>query len=339
MTKTRIMVICPGRGSYTKDSLNYFSKFSESLKKHTLEQLDQKMHAVENCTLSELDRYDSFQPKVHMAGHLASPLIYACSMLDFLSINRDKFEIVCIAGNSMGWYISMACANAIVDPFQLIYGMGSMMKKNVIGGQIIYPIVDEEWLISEQKCKLLTRVMVQATDPVYRSINLGGYQVLAAEEEGIKYLLNNLPKEGIYPLKLPLHAAFHTPLLEQVSKKGFQLFSENFFNQPSVSLIDGQGKIWNPHSTSVQKIREYTLGKQVTETYDFTKSIEVGLKEFGPEKLVLLGPGNTLGGAIGQILIKNRWKQIKNKSDFIKTQEKDPILISMGLPNQRFAVE
>ena len=63
--------------------------------------------------------------------------------------------------------------------------------------------------------------------------------------------------------------------------------------------------------------------------------MSVALKEFCPDKVFLLGPGNSLGGVIGQILIKNKWNGITSKKHFSEQQEEDPFLISLGLEDQR----
>ena len=80
---------------------------------------------------------------------------------------------------------------------------------------------------------------------------------------------------------------------------------------------------------------DYTLGAQVTKPYDFTKSITVAMKEFCPDKIVLLGPGNSLGGAVGQIVVQNDWKNINSKKIFLSNQNQDPFLVSMGIAEQR----
>ena len=80
---------------------------------------------------------------------------------------------------------------------------------------------------------------------------------------------------------------------------------------------------------------QYTLNDQITCPYNFSKAISVAVKEFCPDKLVLLGPGNTLGGSVGQILVQNQWKSIDSKSSFIKMQKNKPYLISMGIDEQR----
>ena len=63
--------------------------------------------------------------------------------------------------------------------------------------------------------------------------------------------------------------------------------------------------------------------------------MSVALKEFCPDKVLLLGPGNSLGGVIGQILIKNKWNGIISKKYFLEQQKEDPFLISLGLEDQR----
>ena len=77
------------------------------------------------------------------------------------------------------------------------------------------------------------------------------------------------------------------------------------------------------------------LGHQVYAPYNFTQSITVALKEFAPDHLVLLGPGSSLGGSIGQILIQNKWHNLFSKADFAEKQKKDPFLLAMGLEEQR----
>ena len=88
-------------------------------------------------------------------------------------------------------------------------------------------------------------------------------------------------------------------------------------------------------SSEISELHQYTLGYQVTKAYDFSTALPVSMKEFCPDKLVLLGPGNTLGGAIGQIMIKNSWMDVDTKSTFSTHQKSDPYLISMGMNSQR----
>jgi [acyl-carrier-protein] S-malonyltransferase len=347
-TKKRVVVICPGRGSYTKETLRYLERAKKEaspvVRDHLVgfvNDLDSKRNLIGEPAITELDSAETFKSHVHTKGEHASPLIYACSYADFQLINREKYEIVAVCGNSMGWYLTLAFAGALNHDgaFDIIQTMGSMMKEKIIGGQIIYPIVDENWFMSESKRRTVLHhidsVNESGAGRVELSIELGGYLVIGGDAGGLQALMKALPKEGDYPFQLINHAAFHTSLLRETSEKAFGILGQDLFNKPTVPMIDGRGQIWQPYSTRVDSLHQYTLGHQVYAPYDFTKSVTVALKEFCPDNIVLLGPGSSLGGSIGQILIQNKWQNINSKTDFVERQKKDPFLLAMGLPDQR----
>jgi acyl transferase domain-containing protein len=136
-------------------------------------------------------------------------------------------------------------------------------------------------------------------------------------------------------MKLFNHAAFHTPLLEDISIKALQELPSSLFEAPKLPLIDGEGTIWQPYSADLEALYQYTLGRQVTQPYNFSKAIEVALKEFAPDKLIILGPGATLGGAVGQCLVEHEYFDLASKQDFIKVQKSEPKVLAMGMPAQR----
>ena len=333
MAKERIVIICPGRGTYTRETSGYLATFGASAK-NQIAYMDDQRKLVGNSTLTELDS-KPFRAKIHMSGEHASPLIYACSLSDFLSIDQEKYEIVAITGNSMGWYSALALSGALTheNAYSLISTMGSMMKDGTIGGQIIYSVMDENWHVDEsEKEEVLTKIKNVSA---YVSIYLGGYLVIGGEQSALDILLKKLPAKDNYPFQLPFHAAFHTPLLESILRKAHELLPQSIFQKPSVSLVDGRGHIWSPFSTETVDLHNYTLGHQVTNAYDFFTAITVAIKEFCPDKLVLLCPGNTLGGSIGQIMIENNWLDMDSKSAFSSLQKENPYLISMGMEEQR----
>jgi [acyl-carrier-protein] S-malonyltransferase len=50
---------------------------------------------------------------------------------------------------------------------------------------------------------------------------------------------------------------------------------------------------------------------------------------------VLLGPGNSLGGPVAQILINQQWNGLKSKQDFLGNQKNNPFVVSMGIDEQK----
>ncbi|MBL52043.1 MAG: acyl carrier protein [Candidatus Marinimicrobia bacterium] len=333
MFKQRIVVVCPGRGTYTRETIGYLKTYGESAKDQ-INWIDGQRESIDLLTLTDLDN-QPFKTKIHMAGEHASPLIYACSLSDFLSIDQSKFEIVAITGNSMGWYIALALCGAVSykNAYHLIQTMGSMMIDGITGGQIIYPIMDEHFHLDPEKSSIAMAEIEKAG--AYVSIYLGGYLVIGGDQKVLDILLKKLPQEDKYPFQLPYHGAFHTPLMKNISAKVLSTLEPSLFQKPVIPMVDGRGYIWSPYSTDIFELHQYTLGHQVTKSYDFSSAITIAMKEFCPDKLVLLGPGNTLGGVVAQIMIQNKWQDIDSKFVFRKKQKKDPYLISMGIEEQR----
>lgn len=341
MGRKRIFVVCPGRGSYTQDELGYLKRNGEPVRE-LIAKIDSWRQEDGQPTVTELDESQKFSVRKHTVGENASTLIHACAMADYAAIDRSKFEVVGITGNSMGWYLSLAASKALDDQaaYKIVNTMGSMMREKIVGGQMLYPVVDEEWQLDLEKLNLVESTMAtvnkQEGAEIYTSIKLGGYIVVGGNDLGLRKFAKLIPQiEDRYPMKLVNHAAFHTPLLKETSDEATKILPQNLFQAPEVPIVDGRGHIWQPYGTDVEKLWDYTLKHQVYEYYDYSSAIAVALKEFAPDHLVLLGPGSSLGGATGQVLIDLQWQGLKSKSDFSAMQKKDPFLIAMGRDDQR----
>ncbi len=337
----RAIVVCPGRGTYNKEELGYLQRFHVD-RLPALSFIDDYRRDIGQPTVTELDAKEKFSFKLHTLGEHASPLIYACALADFLAINEEQYNIVACTGNSMGWYIALSVAGALShhDSIDLINTMGSMMKQGLVGGQIIYPAIDEQWrVIPGKKAALLSCVDSINQDPanaLYLSIDLGGYLVLAGNESGLKAFEHSVPQiEERFPMRLYNHGAFHTPLMQEISEKGFQQLHAVQFQAPQIPLVDGRGGIWTSYSTDGEALKQYTLGHQVVEPYDFRQALTVSLKEFAPDVVLVLGPGSTLGSSVAQTMIDIGWQGLDTKEAFVARQKTDPVIISMGMPQQR----
>lgn len=344
--RERVVVVAPGRGSYSKGELGYLNRYHKN-KADFIQAIDAYRRHHQQVKISELDAKAKYSFKLHTPGENASALIYACAMADFMEIDQDKYEVVAITGNSMGWYTALACSGALGESaaIEVIDTMGAMMSDGLIGGQLIYPQMDETWRIDPLKRQWLDNLIFEVNNSrgceLYTSIELGGYRVIAGNEAGLKLVEAQLPViEERYPMRLYNHGAFHTPLLDGISKSALQSLPQRLFNVPNVPLIDGRGQIWTPWSSDSQALWQYTLGHQVTQTYDFTLALQVAVKEYAPDRVIVLGPGNSLGGAVAQSLIDINWFHWHNKSDFTASQGKKnnehyPRLLAMGIDEQR----
>jgi len=344
MSKQSAIVICPGRGTYGQSELGYLARnHANSTETGVfLEELDAARESLDQISLSALDNSERFQPRVHGTGDNASALIHACAMADFKSIDLGQFDIVAVTGNSMGWYIALACAGVLSDQagFEVVNTMGTLMHMEGEGGQVIYPLVNAQWQIDPALGRICDETVAalneQAGTAIHTSIDLGGMRVLAGNANGVKALLANLPpQQDRFPFQLQHHSAFHSPLLNHIPPMAKSSLGSALFKMANLPLIDGRGKIWQPGAYTTSALYDYTFDHQITKTYDFSKALEVSLKEFAPDKLIVLGPGTTLGPPVAQQLIRLKWLGLESKSEFSLRQEQDPFLLSMGISNQR----
>ncbi len=340
--KKSAVVIFPGRGTYGKEELGYLARH-HSDKAAFIYGVDQWRESQGRETISSLDSAKTYSAAKHASSINASAIIYTCALADFVDINRDQFEISAVCGNSLGWYLTLTASGALnpVNAIRLVDTMGALMEEKGVGGQIIYPFVDEDWRASRINEKAIGDAVHagRTAGNAFLSIRLGGMAVLAGDDAGLAAMEKSLPKaEGRYPFRLARHAAFHTPLLNHVSSAAFDRLGSEMFTAPDIPMIDGRGAIWTHNTTDADELHQYTLGSQITETYDFSKSIEVAIKEFAPDVLILAGPGATLGVAIAQELIHHRWLGLTSKADFAARQKADPFLLAMGREDQRRVV-
>lgn len=335
MKKTALLV-CPGRGTYNKAELGYIS--NNCADKALLAQFDEVRSAAGLATVSELDQQPVFSRSMHLKAENAAALIFAAGVADYRSINPEQFEVVAVTGNSMGWYTALGCAGVLAPDsgMQLVSDMAQLTADGA-GAQFIYPVIDDNWQTDTQRYALVQQQLALHKEQLFMSIVYGGYAVLAGSEAAVKAAMAALPPcDERFPLLLPGHAAFHTAFMQTASDKALALWPAARFNQPQLPMIDGRGQIWPGFGSDLAALQRYTLQHQVCQSYDFSKALQVAVKEFAPEHIILPGPGAGLGGAVAQSLIQIGWQGLQSKQDFVAAQQSElPYVISMGLPQQQ----
>ena len=344
-TKKTALVIAPGRGTYGKNELGSIVRLHGARFADLIADFDAQRRDRGQPTVTELDGAERFSVATHMRGDVAAPLIYTATALDFLSIDREKYDVVAVAGNSMGWYSALALGGAvsIADGFRISNAMGLNSQTHGPGGQILLQVVDEDWRavpgLRETLLTLLADISARAGHALALSIDLAGMLVFAGNEEGLAALLADAPPTpGRDPLRLAGHGPFHTPLMFGSADKAQAELPSALFATPTLPLVDGRGHIWRRFASDPAALWDYTFSHQIRAPYVFALSVEVAVKEFAPDVIILPGPGDTLGGAIAQSLIAIEWQGIASKADFAARQTSDPILLSMGRADQRALV-
>lgn len=339
------LVVAPGRGTYGKGELGSIARLHGRRFAGLIADFDAQRRARGQPTVTELDGAERFSVATHMRGDVAAPLIYTATVLDYLSIDRERYDVVAVAGNSMGWYSALALGGAVPveDGFRIANAMGTNSQTHGPGGQILLQIVDEDWRpvpgLRDALLGLADEIAARPGHDLALSIDLGGMLVFAGNEEGLSALLAGVPPTpGRDPLRLAGHGPFHTPLMIGSSQKAKAELPSSLFGAPALPMVDGRGHIWRRFSSDPDAIWDYSFGHQILAPYDFALSVQVAVKEYAPDVIILPGPGDTLGSAIAQSLIGIGWQGMTGKADFMARQQDDPILLAMGRPDQRARV-
>ena len=339
------LVVAPGRGTYGKGELGSIARLHGARFADLIANFDAQRTDRGQPTVTELDGAERFSVANHMRGDVAAPLIYTATALDYLSIDRERYDVVAVAGNSMGWYSALALGGAvsIEDGFRISNAMGLNSQTHGPGGQILLQIVDEDWRpvpgLRDRLLALVADIGARPGHALALSIDLAGMLVIAGDEDGLAALLAEAPPTpGRDPMRLAGHGPFHTPLMVGSANKAKAELPASLFTGPAIPMIDGRGHVWRRFSSDPVELWDYTFDHQILAPYDFALSVQVAVKEYAPDVIILPGPGDTLGGAIAQSLIGMEWQGLSGKADFMARQASDPILLSMGRAEQRALV-
>jgi len=324
MTKPTAVLFCPGRVSYGKDELGFVQRtLRAGPVADALDASDDWRRSQGRQPLREIDGADKFRPGLHLDGENAAELIYF-GTLAHTELLRERYEIVAVAGNSLGWYTALPASGAL-DPtsgWRLVATMAALQKQ-VKGGQVLTTTVGDDW-----QPNLALRVAVQATvqglhdrgEPFFcgHSIHLGGHEVLAGTEAAVIELLTRLPKVKVgdrdFPFRLAGHGPFHTALCAGTSAQAAAMLADLPVAMPSCHLIDGFGNVHSPWSADPRALLHYTTHEQVLETFDFTACVRTAMREFQPDVLLCAGPGSSLRAPVGHAVLAEGWRGLRDKA-------------------------
>jgi len=327
------VLFCPGRGSYGRTELGCIVRWLDadlpglSDVRDTLDLADRARRDAGRPTLRELDGADQFRPGQHLDGENAAELIYFATMAQRPHL-LTRYRIEAVGGNSLGWYTALAASGVltVADGWRLVTTM-ARLQKEAKGGQILTTTVDEEWRTVPEVVAAIDDLLAANRDGetfVARSIRLGGHEVLAGTEAGIRMLLQALPEVQVgsrqFPFQLAGHGPFHTALCRPVAEKALIELKRLDFGPPAVHLIDGLGNQHSPWSAAPEFLRRYTGTTQVTDTFDFTATVRVGIREFQPDVLLCAGPGESLRAPVGHVVLAQGWRGVKTRQELFERE-------------------
>lgn len=318
------VLFCPGRGSYGRDELGSIARWLQpGPLAETLDRADDERRRQGRPTIRELDGAERFKPGTHLDGENAAELIFFATMAHAARL-RERYRIVAVAGNSLGWYTALPVSGALApqDGWRLVATMAALQKQ-VAGGQVLTTTVGDDWLPDEGLERAVDETVRSIAargheSLVARSIRLGGHEVIAGTETGVQALLAELPKVKVgdreFPFRLAGHGPFHTVLCGSTSLQAQKMLADLPVRTPQCHLIDGFGNVHSPWSADPRQLLDYTTTAQVLETYDFTAAVRTAMREFNPDVLLCCGPGSSLRAPIGHVVLKEGWRNLRDKA-------------------------
>lgn len=324
MSLPTAVLLCPGRGAYGREELGTLRRLLRpGPLAAALDRSDDWRRQSGRPTIRELDAAERFKPGLHLDGENAAELIWFCTMAH-AALLRERYRIVAVLGNSLGWYTALAASGATDEQegWRLVATMAALQKQ-VAGGQVLTTTVGDDWqrdsALELGVAEALQRVAARGEDSfVARSIRLGGHEVLAGTEAGVQALLAELPKvrlgEREFPFRLAGHGPFHTRLCGETARQAGAALADLRIGMPRCHLIDGFGNVHSPWSADPRALLDYTTTAQVLETYDFTAAVRTALREFNPDVLLCCGPGTSLRAPVGHVVLREGWRGITDKA-------------------------
>jgi len=317
------VLACPGRGSYGKEELRSIARaLRPGPVADALAVADAARSARGEPTITELDAAPAFKPSLHLKGTNAAELIYFATMAQAAGL-ASRYRLVGVVGNSLGWYTALAAAGCLTAEhgWRLVATM-ARLQAAAAGGQVLTTTVDDAWRFDVERAAAVDATLAEvnalgADAGVAHSIRLGGHAVLAGTEAGVEQLLRRLPKlkvgEREFPFRLAGHGPFHTHLCQGVAGQAQAELADLPIAMPVVHLIDGFGRMHTPWSADPQALLAYTLGPQVTETFDFSAAVRVALRELVPDVVVCAAPGSSLRAPVGHVAVREGYRGVHDR--------------------------
>ena len=331
---SRAVVAFPGRGAYGPSSLGSLTPGHAWVRR-----ADEMRGQADLPPLSSIDAAERFDPEVHLRPTNGWPLVFLCSLLDAERI-ADDHEVVVVVASSTGWYTALAASGVLGfdDAFRLVSEMAAAAEAPLPHAaqpaEIVYPLTDESWQPVPARITGLRDALEHGNGSTALAIDLGGFAVLGGTATGIDALAGRLPAVTVADRSFPLRVAAATrgtPRCElQRSRRAVERLGPLTWDRPNVTLVDGRGARYTPWSTDPDDLAKQSIRGQGISPYDFASALRVALREYGPDVVLLPGPGGSLGAACAQIIVTEGYRGLRSRAEFEAAQAgPSPLLLSM----------
>ena len=223
--------------------------------------------------------------------------------------NFDLKSAKFYAGHSLGEYSALCCAKSInfEQTINLLNHRGKAMQDAVpkgVGGMYAVLGVNIEEINKILKDNLNNFECYIAND------NTLGQIAVSGKLSSLNLLGEELKKNKIKFIQLPVSAPFHCPLMKKATDEMKQKIIDTKFEEPNVDIISNVTAKPQKKSEEIKNL----LIEQIEQPVRWRESINnmIGL---GVNRFIEIGPGKVLSGLIKRIDRNVKLNQVNNLSD------------------------
>ena len=299
-------VLFPGQGS---QSVGMGKKLYEKFDyvKSLFEQADDILQKSISKIILEgpkdlIDQTENTQPAIFLVSYSIYEVI---KKETFFNLNKAKF----FAGHSLGEYSALACSGSLSfdQTIKLLQSRGRFMQSAVPKGQggmlaVLGSEIEKiNEIINNNEDKFKCYV---AND------NSIGQVVVSGNINDLNKFSEELKKNKIKNIKLPVSAPFHCELMRSATEKMREEITKTEFKKPEINIISNVTAQQTNDPKDIKKLLIDQIEKPVR-----WREIVINMIDSKVEKFIEIGPGKVLSGLVKRINSNVKLIQVNDFED------------------------
>jgi|TARA_B100001971_G_scaffold69168_1_gene63750 [acyl-carrier-protein] S-malonyltransferase len=299
-------VLFPGQGSQSVGmGKNLYEKFDYV--KSRFKQADDILQKSISKIILEgpkelVDQTQNTQPAIFLVSYCIYEVIKKETSFN---LNNAKF----FAGHSLGEYSALACSGSLSfeQTIKLLQNRGNFMRSAVAKGQggMLAVLgsdikkINEIINFNEEKFKCYV-----AND------NSIGQIVVSGNLDDLNKFSEELKKNKIKNIKLPVSAPFHCELMRSATEKMREVIIKEEFKKPEINIISN---VTAQQTNDPNEIKNLLI-EQIERPVRW-REIVINMIDSKVEKFIEIGPGKVLSGLVKRINSNVKLIQVNNLED------------------------
>tara|TARA_Y100000768_G_scaffold377539_1_gene350876 strand:- start:772 stop:1695 length:924 start_codon:yes stop_codon:yes gene_type:complete len=299
-------VLFPGQGSQSVGmAKNFYEKFDYV--KNLFEQADDILKMSISKMILEgpkelINQTENTQPAIFLVSYSIYEVIK--NETSFNLYNAEFF-----AGHSLGEYSALACSGSLEfdQTLKLLKNRGKFMQSAVPKGQggMLAVLGSEIAIINE---------IINSNKEKFKCFvandNSIGQIVVSGNMEDLDKFSEQLKKNKIKNIKLPVSAPFHCELMRSATNRMREKIKETEFKIPEIKIISNVTAKSTNDPIEIKKL----LIEQIESPVRW-REIVIKMIDSKVEKFIEIGPGKVLSGLVKRINNNVKLIQINNLED------------------------